>query len=482
MDNIIHVYPRQSQSQEWPNIDIDSGITMGDISFYNNPTTTDTQRHQYLSGKFSGIEFDAVDRCSGRKGTYIRYFHLNERIAGFILLDPAIPQPIFDLISRTFIQEVCHGSKDTSYIHSRARELNYGSITDIITKTPIPYEYGHTYRSFKYPNKPLTSLKKYKEKFIQIKYRLMNLNSIEGYDRSDHLARKCVHCKTHNNPEHYEPRQDDGKPPPRVHFCRCSPISPLPSFITSYPVSDQIKEIRWRIQAVGEAFILYKAELERKLNEEDNTARLRGEEPKKREPDRKNIINLNFVMCKILELMHLPELTEFWPMISSSERLYKIIEHWDGIIKVLREREVTQCRTCKGDASKHVYMWGNKYTDLCYFCDGRKFVQRKAIYYPWRSNDPDVYTTREYTREREWEYGVCFDRKRGYYPSDEICPGWYVVEESIQKKKDKKKIIDKISNREYFRVKVDDTDIVFDEIDDDVFFEDHNENHLLYHM
>ncbi|KAM9999517.1 hypothetical protein ACTFIY_004568 [Dictyostelium cf. discoideum] len=401
----------------WPNIDIDGGINHDDILFYNDPDRTNSEKLQYLEHKFPGTGFpENSNSYSGNKGTYVRGFHLNERIASFLLLDPAIPQPIFEIISNSFIENFCNCSKEKDVIQNKAKHLSYEEIATIINKTTIPQQYSHTFRSYKFPYKPLKTLKKYKEKFIQIKYRLFNLYSDEGYDRSDNRAPKCTSCKTINNPEIYILQQDLNKPPPRIHYCRCSPNNILPMFILKNTECGTVKEIKWRLQNVGEAFSIYK-------NNNNNETR-------------KNIINLNFVMCKILELMHLPNLTQFWPMISSSERLSKVVNFWSDLIIILRKEEVNRCRVCKGNPEHHIFMWGLKYTDLCYPCVGKRFLRCKAIYFPWINNDPHVVTTKQYTEYKEKENNIYF--QKGYYPSDLKCPGWYVIEEAIKKKRQEK--------------------------------------------
>ncbi|KAM9974338.1 hypothetical protein ACTFIR_012859 [Dictyostelium discoideum] len=254
----------------WPNIDIDNGINHDDIIFYNNPDRSNSEKLQYLEHKFPGTGFSENPSIySGSKGTYVKGFHLNERIASFLLLDPIVG----------------------------AQQI-------------IFYQ----------------------------------------------CIMKNIECGT-------------------------------------------VKEIKWRLQNVGEAFSIYK-----KNNNKET---------------RKNIINLNFVMCKILELMHLPNLTQFWPMISSSERLSKVVNFWSDLIEILRKEEVNRCR---------VY--------LCYPCVGKRVLHCKAIYFPWTNNDPHVVRTKQYTEFKEKENNIYF--QKGYYTSDSRCSGWYVIEEAIKKKRQEK--------------------------------------------
>ncbi|KAM9957033.1 hypothetical protein ACTFIR_003770 [Dictyostelium discoideum] len=181
----------------WPNIDIDNGINHDDIIFYNNPDRSNSEKLQYLEHKFPGTGFSENPSIySGSKGTYVRGFHLNERIASFLLLDPAIPQPIFEIISNSFIENFCNGSREKDVIQNKAKHLSYEEI--------------------------------YKEKFIQIKYRLLNLYSDEGYDRSDNRAPKCAQ---------------------QIIFYQC---------ILKNIECGTVKEIKWRLQNVGEAFSIYK--------------------------------------------------------------------------------------------------------------------------------------------------------------------------------------------------------------------------------
>ncbi|KAN0045656.1 hypothetical protein ACTA71_006034 [Dictyostelium dimigraforme] len=218
-------------NKKWPFISLEP--------LYSNDVFNDLDEQlHFLDEKYPGLGFYSYYRNKRFDGTtYIRNFHLNERIANFTLCDPAIPQPIFELITKTFIE-----------------------------------------KSYK-TNGPLKSLSRYNEKYLQIIYRLMNLGS--GYDRSDDLAIKCHHCKTIKNPPMNSHRQFDGKLPPRSHYCKCSQRSPLPLFVTANPETEEIKEIRRRLKEVGEVFKEY----------------VNGQYI---ENNRRNIINLNYVMCKVL--------------------------------------------------------------------------------------------------------------------------------------------------------------------------------------
>ncbi|KAM9957034.1 hypothetical protein ACTFIR_003771 [Dictyostelium discoideum] len=126
-------------------------------------------------------------------------------------------------------------------------------------------------------------------------------------------------------------------------------------------------------------------------------------------------------MCKILELMHLPNVTQFWPMISSSERLSKVVNFWSDLIEILRKEEVNRCRVCKRNPEHHIFMWGLKYTDLCYPCVGKRVLHCKAIYFPWTNNDPHVVTTKQYTEFKEKENNIYFQKGITLQIQDVLC-------------------------------------------------------------
>ncbi|KAM9984108.1 hypothetical protein ACTFIY_000828 [Dictyostelium cf. discoideum] len=417
-------------NKKWPFISLEP-IYSNDV--FNG---LDEQLH-FLDEKYPGLGFFDYYRNKRFNGTtYIRNFHLNERIANFTLCDPAIPQPIFELITKTFIEKFRKYHTPETNFKQIARGLNIADVIEINNQTKIPNEISERYRSYK-TNRPLTSLSKYNEKYLQIIYRLMNLGS--GYDRSDDFAIKCHHYKTIKNPPVNSDRQFDGKPPSRSHYCKCSQCSPLPLFVTANPKSKEIKEIRWRLKEVGEVFKYY-------INDQNI------------ENNRRNIINLNYVMCKVLEIMELPTLTKFWPMLISTERVEKIDEHWKVLIDLLRKRELINCRVCnENDRNHHIFLWKFKETLLLHevLSPGDNGLNLKVCFYHpnTRSTIGNSFKEFEIFRYTPYEYTNLyhqfkdlprFDIKRGSLPTDSVCPGWWLIQEEKTKKKEMKKLKKKI--------------------------------------
>lgn len=104
--------------------------------------------------------------------SYSRIFHFNERMALFMLQDPPIPDPLFELIE----DEAWTGYLEGRYPHPD--DVWFRDISKICSSVKVPPPLQEEFRSQKFKMLPLVSLSKYKEKWLTIKYRLSGVSPV----------------------------------------------------------------------------------------------------------------------------------------------------------------------------------------------------------------------------------------------------------------------------------------------------------------
>lgn len=106
------------------------------------------------------------------KGTYRRIFHFNERMALFMLEDPPIPDKLYELIE----DEAWTGYMEGRYPHPD--DMWFKDISKVCASVRVPKWAQEHYRSRKFKMNPLTSLAKFKEKWLTIKFRLSGVRPV----------------------------------------------------------------------------------------------------------------------------------------------------------------------------------------------------------------------------------------------------------------------------------------------------------------
>ncbi|GAM18984.1 hypothetical protein SAMD00019534_021590 [Acytostelium subglobosum LB1] len=167
-------------------------------------------------------------------------------------------------------------------------------------------------------------------------------------------------------------------------------------------------------------------------------------------------------MFKIMELMEMPEMTVYWSMVRGGDRARAIDGHWERLVEYMMNNEVDQCRCCgprkrRGEDYDHVYMWS--YRDTCFMYEFKDddYCKKSVAHYAPNTRISDIVTREDDMTSKEltwWHHSQmgapAFDRVNGYFPSTDVCPGWYVVLESESKRKLRKRILDKVTGRTYF--------------------------------
>jgi hypothetical protein len=125
---------------------------------------------------FCGLVYGDAIHCeiSGNNrfygDTYRHIFHWNERMALFIMVDPAIPDDLFDLVADEYHEQRHFGTIPP------AEECTYEHIGSLLKSIEVPPDLQEEYRSKKYSKLPFTNMaKKYWEKWLTIKWRLSGI-------------------------------------------------------------------------------------------------------------------------------------------------------------------------------------------------------------------------------------------------------------------------------------------------------------------
>ncbi len=134
------------QTDECANVCPDCGLVITDILFYKVP---------------------CVYRAL--KSSYKREFHWNERMALFKMEDPWIPDDIMDLIEEEAAKEK----------YPCVDEFECRDISTVLTAIEVPKWMQEKYRSQKFKRRPMASLLKFREKWLQIKWRLTGKKPVE---------------------------------------------------------------------------------------------------------------------------------------------------------------------------------------------------------------------------------------------------------------------------------------------------------------
>jgi hypothetical protein len=106
------------------------------------------------------------------KGTYKRIFHWNERMALFKMHDPWIPDDIMDLVEAEAIKD----------IYPNVDDFDYSDVAKVLGAVVVPLWMQEKYRSQKYKCKPMKDLLRFREKWLQIKWRLTGRKPVDPPD------------------------------------------------------------------------------------------------------------------------------------------------------------------------------------------------------------------------------------------------------------------------------------------------------------
>jgi hypothetical protein len=106
------------------------------------------------------------------KGTYKRIFHWNERMALFRMQDPWLPDDIMDLIEAESVKE----------IYPCVTEFVYHDVAAVLGAVKVPEWMQEKYRSTKYKCRPMKDLMRFREKWLQIKWRLTGVKPVDPPD------------------------------------------------------------------------------------------------------------------------------------------------------------------------------------------------------------------------------------------------------------------------------------------------------------
>lgn len=113
-----------------------------------------------------GATVTTLGACKRMWGTYERIFHFHERLALLAMAEPPIPAELWDLIEMEFD----FGGFERDY--PSAERLTKDHVKQICGSIDVPGRLRERFRSTKFKRNPLTSMKRFTEKWISIRRRL----------------------------------------------------------------------------------------------------------------------------------------------------------------------------------------------------------------------------------------------------------------------------------------------------------------------
>lgn len=103
------------------------------------------------------------------KSTYNRVFHWNERMACFQIIEPPVEDDIFEL----FEAEAWTGK------YGHPSDYGYHHVAEVLRSVIVPPWMQEKYRSRKFMMKPMTNLKRYRERWLQLLWKLTGVRPVD---------------------------------------------------------------------------------------------------------------------------------------------------------------------------------------------------------------------------------------------------------------------------------------------------------------